>query len=99
MEPNLSSWGWENRFVKNDGYRILTTDQEPPIVFCHVYRDSGTLNPYWYLSRVTNELLPEDLLTKYVELTGLNNHTGPILKHHTFSTAFYKDKPAWHPKK
>jgi hypothetical protein len=98
MEPNLSSWQWETRHVKNDGYRILTTDQEPPIVFCHIYRASGTLNPYWYTSRVTDEFLPQNLIDTYVKLTKLNQHKGPILNHPSFSDEFYHDKKPWYPK-
>lgn len=95
LVPNLSSWGWETRHVKNDGFRILTTHEAPPTVLCHLYRISGTLNPYWYSSRVTNEILPSELAEKYGELTNLTNYSGPIFKHPTYSDVYYNDKKPW----
>jgi len=74
LKPNLSSWAFETQHPKNDGFRVISTAEAPPIVFCHIYRNSGYFDTTWYKNKGHGGTLPEDLKKKYIELTGLDTH-------------------------
>lgn len=41
LKPNHTPWSFETQHVKNDGARILTTTDNHPIMFSHIYIKGG----------------------------------------------------------
>jgi hypothetical protein len=80
LKPNLSSWSFETKHPKNDGYRIVTTSVTPPIILCHVYRQSGFMCPNWFKSKGYDLKLDQESKDEYMKLTGLDNYSGQIWK-------------------
>jgi hypothetical protein len=65
LKPNQTPWSFETQHVKNDGARILTTIDEHPIMFSHIYIKGGLFNKW-------NESIYED--------GGLNSEDTKIIK-------------------
>jgi hypothetical protein len=53
LKPNHTPWAFETQHVKNDGARILTTVENHPIMFSHIYIKGGLFNKW-------NESIYED---------------------------------------
>jgi hypothetical protein len=53
LKPNQTPWSFETQHVKNDGARILTTIDEHPIMFSHIYIKGALFNKW-------NESIYED---------------------------------------
>ena len=41
LKPNQNPWTFETQHIKNDGARILTTTDNHPIMFSHIYIKGG----------------------------------------------------------
>jgi hypothetical protein len=63
LKPNLSPWTFETQHIKRDGARILTTLNDHPIMFSHVYI-KGDLNPEWYKSVYESSDIDNDSFQK-----------------------------------
>jgi hypothetical protein len=59
LKPNQTPWDFENQHIKNDGVRILTTINNDPFMFSHVYV-KGELSNEWYKSIYENTSLSEE---------------------------------------
>jgi hypothetical protein len=59
LKPNQTPWSFETQHIKNDGFRILTTLQNDPFMFSHMYI-KGKLVDNWYESIYENSKLSED---------------------------------------
>jgi len=59
LKPNHSPWDFELQHIKNDGVRILTTTNNHPIMFSHIYI-KGALNNLWYKSMYEEGGLPDE---------------------------------------
>lgn len=53
LKPNQTPWSFETQHVKNDGARILTTVENHPIMFSHIYIKGGLFHKW-------NESIYED---------------------------------------
>jgi hypothetical protein len=62
LKPNLTPWSFETQHIKNDGVRILTTVNNDPLMFSHMYVKGNLVNN-WYESIYENSKLPSDDIT------------------------------------
>jgi hypothetical protein len=46
LKPNHTPWDFETQHVKNDGARILTTVNDHPIMFSHIYIKGGLFSKW-----------------------------------------------------
>jgi len=60
LKPNLTPWSFELQDIKNDNFRILTTVDNHPTMYSHLYRIGGQLIPNWYESVFENTKLSDD---------------------------------------
>jgi hypothetical protein len=60
LKPNISPWQFETQHIMNDGARILTTLNNHPTMYSHIYRKGGKLVPLWYESVFEDTKLPND---------------------------------------
>lgn len=60
LKPNLSPWDFELQHIKNDGYRILTTLENHPAMFGHLFCKSAVLLNDWSKSMYENTQLSEE---------------------------------------
>ena len=60
LKPGMSPWDFELQAKKNDGARILTTKENHPVMFSHLYRRGFQLESNWYKSVFEDTQLPDD---------------------------------------
>lgn len=60
LKPNMTPWDFELQHTRNDGARILTTKENHPTMYSHLYRKGNQLIPSWYKSVFEETRLSDD---------------------------------------
>lgn len=72
LKPNLDPWQFELQHIKNDGVRILTTKENHPVMFSHLYRYGFQLQSDWYVSVFEDTKLSDEDIMYISKLLNLN---------------------------
>lgn len=59
LKPGMNPWEFETQHTKNDNARILTTRDNHPTMYSHLYRVGNQLIPNWYESVFENTRLSD----------------------------------------
>lgn len=60
LKPNMTPWDFELQHPKNDGAIILTTKENHPTMYSHLYRKGNQLINQWYKSVFEETKLNDD---------------------------------------
>jgi len=64
LKIGMTPWEFELKMPKNDNVRILSTKNNHPMMFSHLFRKGGIVNNTWYKSMVFEESqLPQEDIT------------------------------------
>jgi hypothetical protein len=72
LKPGMSPWDFELQAKKNDGARILTTKENHPVMFSHLYRKGFQLESNWYTSVFEDTQLPMEDVIYVAKLLNIN---------------------------
>ena len=72
LKIGMTPWDFELVFPKNDGVKILTTKENHPLMFSHLFRKGGKPQKDWFVSvKFENSRLPEketEIIRKMLKL-------------------------------
>lgn len=71
LKPNMTPWSFELQHAKNDGARILTTKENHPTMYSHLYRKGNQLIGQWYKSVFEESQLSDNDITILKEMLKL----------------------------